>query len=254
MCARVGIKGGEVVASDIQFLTLVSQNANRQSELAANIAEAANFATYFTANPPASSTPHLYISALATWSTGSTLSQQWREQFPHIPSFTHRKATDVPLMVIQNKSRNLSVAFSPDGMCIVSGSDDNSVRVWDASTGAELKVLDGHTGPVYSVAFSPDGMRITSGSDDNSVRVWDTLTGAKLKVLQGHTSRVYSIAFSPDGARIVSGSYRNSVQVWDALTGAELKMLSGLSPIVSVAFSPDGTRIVSGSLDKSVRV
>jgi WD40 repeat protein len=83
---------------------------------------------------------------------------------------------------------------------------DKSVRVWDASTGAELKVLNGHTWPVYSVAFSPDGTRIVSGSDDNSVRVWDASTGAELKVLNGHTGPVLSVAFSPDGTRIVSGS------------------------------------------------
>jgi len=183
----VGIEGGDVVASDPQFLKLISQNANGQSELAANIGEAANFATYFSANPPALSTPHLYISALATWSTGSTLSQRWREQFPHIPSFVHRKATDVPLMAMQTGTGNSSVAFSPDGVRIVSGSYDKSVRVWDASTGAELKLLNGHTRAVNSVAFSPDGTRIVSGSDDKSVRVWDASTGAELKVLNGHT-------------------------------------------------------------------
>jgi WD40 repeat protein len=143
---------------------------NSELGLAANIAEAANFATYFTANPPASSTPHLYISALPTWSTGSTISQQWREKFPHIPSFIHRKTSDVPLMAIQTDGIIRSVAFSNDGTRIVSGSDE-SVRVWDASTGAELKVLNGHTERVWSAAFSSDGTLIISGSLDKSVRV-----------------------------------------------------------------------------------
>jgi hypothetical protein len=111
----VGLEGEIIVTSDAQFLTLVSQSANRRPELAANIAEAANFATYFTANPPALSTPHLYISALATWSTGSTLSQHWREQFPHIPSFSGRKAGDVSLMDIQTDGFNHSAAFSAEG-------------------------------------------------------------------------------------------------------------------------------------------
>ena len=228
---------------------------NKELELAANIAEAANFATYFTANPPASSTPHLYISALATWSTGSTMSQKWREKFPHIPSFTHRKASDVPLMTIPTDASISSVTFSSDGIRIVSGSSDNSVRVWDASTGAELKVLNGHTGSVLSTAFSSDGTCIVSGSYDKSVRVWDALTGAELKVLNGHTDTVWSTAFSSDGTRIVSGSSDNSVRVWDALTGTELKVLNGhTGPVWSTAFSSDGTRIVSGSDDRSVRV
>jgi WD40 repeat protein len=94
------------------------------------------------------------------------------------------------------------------------------VRVWDASTGAELKTLNGHTDAVWSVAFSSDGTRIVSGSFDNSVRVWDASTGAELKTLNGHTGYVSSVAFSSDGTRIVSGSSDNSVRVWDALTGA----------------------------------
>jgi WD40 repeat protein len=81
----------------------------------------------------------------------------------------------------------------------VSGSDDNSVRVWDASTGVELKELKGHTRSVNSVAFSSDGTRIVSGSDDNSVRVWDASTGVELKELKGHTRSVNSVAFSSDG-------------------------------------------------------
>jgi WD40 repeat protein len=83
-----------------------------------------------------------------------------------------------------------SVAFSSDGTWIVSGSDDNSVRVWDALTGVELKELKGHTSWVKSVAFSSDGMRIVSGSTDDSVRVWDASTGVELK---SHTSSVFSV-------------------------------------------------------------
>ena len=70
-----------------------------------------------------------------------------------------------------------SVAFSSDGTRIVSGSEDKSVRVWDALTGVELKELKGQTGSVNSVAFSSDGTRIVSGSRDHSVRVWDVSTG-----------------------------------------------------------------------------
>ena len=251
----MGLEGENIVTSDVQFLTLVGQNTNRQTKLATNVAEAANFATYFTGNPPALSTPHLYISALATWSTSSTLSQQWRNQFPHIPFFTNTKATDVPLMAIQTTLPIHSVAFSPEGTRIVLGSDDTSVRVWDASTGAELKVLNGHTKTVHSVAFSPDGTRIVSGSYDDSVRVWDASTGAELRVLNGHTEAVNSVAFSPDGTCIVSGSFDDSAWVWDASTGAELNVLIGhTAAICSIAFSSDSMCVVSGSADESVRV
>ena len=210
------------MSSGVQFVTFVSQNANGQSEFADNADEAANFSTYFTANPPASSTPHLYVSALATWSTGTTLSQRWREQFPHITSFTHRKVSDVPLMVIQTGSRNISVALSADGTRIISGSDDKSVQVWDASTEAELMVLNGHTDSVYSVAFSADGTRIISGSEDESVLVWDASIVAEPVVPIVHTCSVNSIAFSADSTHIISGSDDEFVWVWDASIGDEL--------------------------------
>jgi WD40 repeat protein len=99
-----------------------------------------------------------------------------------------------------------SVAFSPDGDRIISGSWDHSVRVWDGKTGEQLRELKGHTDTVNSVTFSPDGDRIISGSWDHSVRVWDAKTGEQLRELKGHTDAVCSVAFSPDGDRIVSGS------------------------------------------------
>ncbi|KAF9058820.1 WD40-repeat-containing domain protein, partial [Rhodocollybia butyracea] len=113
-----------------------------------------------------------------------------------------------------------SVAFSLDGRKIVSGSIDNSVRIWDVETGkAEGNPIQGHTSNVKSVAFSPDGKRIVSGSDDRSVRIWNAETGKpEGNPLQGHGSGVRSVAFSPDGKRIVSGSEDMSVRIWDAET------------------------------------
>ena len=81
------------------------------------------------------------------------------------------------------------MAFSPDGRRIVSGSYDETVKVWDAATGQEILTLKGHTGCVLSVAFSPDGRRIVSGSDDKTVKVWDAATGQEILTLKGHTSR-----------------------------------------------------------------
>ena len=66
-----------------------------------------------------------------------------------------------------------SVSFSPDSKCIASGGRDETIRLWDASTGEELHTLKGHTGQVYSVSFSPNGTRIASGSVDKTIRVWD---------------------------------------------------------------------------------
>ncbi|KAJ6527949.1 putative WD-repeat protein, partial [Mycena vulgaris] len=148
-----------------------------------------------------------------------------------------------------------SVAFSPDGMYIVSGSYDYTVRLWDAASGAHLGTLKGHSGGVNSVAFSPDGTHIVSGSDDNTVRLWDAASGAHMGTLKGHSRRVRSVAFSPDGMHIASGSDDSTVRLWDAASRAHLGTLKGHSDYVnSVAFSPDGMHIASGSNDSTVRL
>ena len=134
------------------------------------IVDTANFVKYFTTSPAALSTPHLYISALATWSKDSFISQTWIKQFPFIPSLIHiRGNTTMPLMAIHAPANSyiLSVAFSRDDSQIVSGSNEGVVQVWDALTGAELQQLNGCTGWVYSVAFSYDGTHIVSGSSSD---------------------------------------------------------------------------------------
>ena len=95
-----------------------------------------------------------------------------------------------------------SVAFSPDGYKIVSGSDDHTVRVGDEECGLLLQTLEGHSSSVNSVAFSLDRQKIVSGSHDHTVRVWDAKAGTLLQTLEGHSCYVYSVAFSPEGHKI----------------------------------------------------
>jgi WD40 repeat protein len=122
----------------------------------------------------------------------------------------------------------------------VSGSYDETIRLWDAVTGAVLQTLEGHSSLVLSVAFSPDGKKVMSGSYDETVRLWDAVTGAVLQTLEGHSSDVMSVAFSPDGKQVVSGSSDQTVRLWDAVTGAALQTLEGHSSLVSsVALSPN---------------
>ena len=83
----------------------------------------------------------------------------------------------------------LCVCFSPDGTQIMSGSSDNTIRIWDAGT--VMKLLKGHTGPVRSVCFSPDGTRIMSGSGDKTIRIWDATLGENHLVQTYQCSLIY---------------------------------------------------------------
>ncbi|KAG8712378.1 hypothetical protein FRC08_014672, partial [Ceratobasidium sp. 394] len=210
--------------------------------------------------PISESTPHLYISGLAFLPKKSWLEELRKKRFVNTLEVGRgRQATWSSLQhCIVLESEVDSVTVSADGHRIASGSRDNTVRVWDAHTGAPIgEPLTGHSDRVTSVAFSADGHRIVSGSRDNTVRVWDAHTGAPIgEPLTGHSYSVTSVAFSGDGHRIVSGSDDNTLRVWDARTGAPIgEPLTGHSSwVTSVAFSGDGHRIVSGSYDETVRV
>ena len=144
-----------------------------------------------------------------------------------------------------------SVAFSPDGTRLASGSADKKIILWDTKTGKALQTLEGHKKSVLSVAFSPDGARLASASADHTIILWDAKSGKALQTLEGHKDSVGSVAFSPDGARLASASVE--IILWDAKTGKALQTLEGHeNPALNVAFSPDGARLASGSLDHTI--
>jgi WD40 repeat protein/serine/threonine protein kinase len=158
------------------------------------------------------------------------------------------RISDQARMTLRGHRRPVfSVAFSHDAGRIVSGSWDNTLKVWDAHGGSELMTLRGHEDRVFAVAFSPDDSRIVSGSVDKTLKVWDANNGSELMTLRGHEGFVSSVAFSQDGRRIVSGSEDTTSKVWDTDNGNELTTLRGHEQGVNaVAFSPDGKLIVSG--------
>jgi WD40 repeat protein len=173
-----------------------------------------------------------------------------------ISVFQDARAADAGLAVFAGHDDHVySAAYSPDGLGIVTGSNDATARLWDARTGAELGVLRGHRGPVFAAAYSPDGRRIVTASADQTARIWDAATRTALVTLAGHADSVNSAAYSPDGARIVTTSDDHSVRIWDARSGLPLAVLDGHTDRVSGAvWSPDGRRIASASDDKTVRL
>lgn len=98
-----------------------------------------------------------------------------------------------------------SVVFSHDSKLVVSGADDNTIKIWDIATGQCLLTLQGHSGRVESVALSHDARRVASGGGDCTVKLWDTATGQCLQTLQGHKARIFSVAFSHDSKLLASG-------------------------------------------------
>ena len=133
------------------------------------------------------------------------------------------------------------MAFSPDGKTLASASDDQTVQLLDAATGAHWQRLKGHKHWVNAVAFSPDGKALASASVDKTVRLWDAATGAHRQTLEGHDDSVNAVAFSPDGKTLASASDDETVRLWDAATGAHRQMLEGHDRSVrAVAFSRNG--------------
>lgn len=147
-----------------------------------------------------------------------------------------------------------SIAYSPDGKYALSGSLDKTLKLWDISTGKEIRTFLGHTGSVNSVAFSPDGKYAVSAGEDNTLKVWDVSTSKEIRQLiaEGIGYGIKSVSISPDGRYALSAG--DAIKQWDIATGKEIRIfIKEYSN--AVAFSPDGKYALSGvNIDNTLRL
>lgn len=183
-----------------------------------------------------------------------------------------------------HSDRVASVAFSPNGRLLASGSYDRTIKLWDPATGALKHTLEGHSGGVVSVAFSPNGQLIASGSCDETIKIWDSNIGTLRYTIDGQSGKSYlelsktateipaesrsglhsinSVAFSRNGKLLASGVTDGSVKLWDPATGALERILqdsmsrteSYLHCIHVITFSPDGRLLAAGSRDETIKL
>ncbi|KAG8664912.1 uncharacterized protein FPOAC1_012889 [Fusarium poae] len=148
-----------------------------------------------------------------------------------------------------------SVVFSHDSKKVASGSDDETIRIWDAETGECERELKGHSSYIRSVVFSHDSKKVASGSADKTIRIWNAETGECERELKGHSSYIRSVVFSHDSKKVASGSADKTIRIWNAETGECERELKGHSSYInSVVFSHDSKKVASGSDDETIRI
>jgi WD40 repeat protein len=155
------------------------------------------------------------------------------------------------------KHRVESVAYSPDGKYVLSGSIDGIIDLWDISLGKSIRTVEIGR-PVRALSFSSDGKYVLSGGSDNIVRLWNAKNLTQIKKFVGHEG-IWSVAFSPDGKYVLSGGIDGKIKIWDLAAGTEWKILAGHTGVssaelgISAKFSPRGKQVISAG-DASTRI
>jgi WD40 repeat protein/serine/threonine protein kinase len=164
-----------------------------------------------------------------------------RHPFTEFPSLSH------PTEAITK------LAPSPDGRLLASGHISGTVKVWDATTGAEVCAIPGHGRFIRGLAFSPNSQLLAAAGErdgDGVVRIWNPLTGEKIRELPGHASSLTALVFSPDGRLLATACQDDHVRVWDVASGNLLhKIHERMTAYNGLAFTPDGGRLMTATMN-----
>lgn len=148
-----------------------------------------------------------------------------------------------------------TIAFNPRTPTLVSGSLDDSIKVWNLQSGQLLYTLEGHARGVNEVVIGSKGQVLASCGDDDVVRVWNLLEGSLLHTLKGHIRDVTSVALGVNGFLLASGSEDMTIKLWKLDKGTLLKTLTGSTGMVrSVVLTPNEEILISGGLDNKIRL
>lgn len=153
-----------------------------------------------------------------------------------------------------------SVAISPDGKLLATGSYDQKIKLWAINGGPEVRTLTGHNGAVYGLAFRPDGKVLASASGDRTVKLWEVASGKRLDTFSQPTKEQYTVAFSPDGRRLVAGGVDNRIRLYavsaSAVEGTNQLLESKFAhegAVLRIVFASDGATLLSSAEDRTVK-
>jgi WD40 repeat protein len=145
--------------------------------------------------------------------------------------------------------------LAPDGQRVVTASEDQTARLWDALSGEKIGEPMRHQGAVHAAQFSPDGQRVITASEDQTAQLWDASSGKRIGEPMRHQGAVHAAQFSPNGQRVVTASEDRTAQLWDARSGEAVgEPINHESCLDSAQFSPDGQQVITASEDKTARL